>query len=178
MSDFSLRLPYLVYLTVASILVGVLIAPLVRDVPPGDIMPAGHSGVAAMEGAVVQAHGHMHAHGEIEVDPVGAPQVSLAVEEDPTGGWNVRLETANFAFTPALVNGDHAPGTGHAHLYVDGVKVARLYGPYFHLPDLMPGAREISVSLSTNDHAYYMVGGAQIDARVTVMQGAEGTPQS
>lgn len=160
MSNISLRLPYLIYLSIASILVGVLIAPLVRDVPAMEAPTAPLAMAHSPEDA--------HVHGSIEVAPEGAPQVDLTVEADPTGGWNVTLDTANFTFTPETVNAAHVPGTGHAHLYVDGVKVARLYSAHFHLADLPPGPRQITVSLNTNDHMHYVVGGQPVEAHTIV----------
>jgi hypothetical protein len=69
-----------------------------------------------------------------------------------------------------LASSENVDHTGHAHLYVDGVKIARLYGPYFHIPDLPVGDHEISVNLSSNDHSYYLVEGDKIAARTTVTQ--------
>ena len=109
-------------------------------------------------------------HGEIEVPAEDAPRVALTVTEDSMDGWNIVLETEGFEFTPEAVNGEHVPGTGHAHVYLNEVKLARLYGPYFHLPELPPGEHEISVSLSANDHAYFVVDGERVEARVTVTQ--------
>ncbi len=159
MSDISLRLPYLIYLSIGSLLLGVLVAPAFRDMPPEEAPVA--QGAAA----------HDAMHGSIEVSPVGAPEVAMDITKDPTGGWNITLRTGNFAFTPAAVNQAHTPNTGHAHLYVDGVKMARLYGPHFHMPDLAPGQHEVTVALSSNDHALYMVDGVRIEARAIVMQG-------
>jgi len=95
----------------------------------------------------------------------------MDLAKDPTGGWNVTLRTTNFAFTPEAVNQPNTPNTGHAHLFVDGVKLARLYGPHFHMPDLAPGQHEIVVTLSSNDHSIYRVDGVRIEARAIVMQG-------
>jgi len=170
MSNLSLRFPYLIYLSLASLLLGVLIAPLVRDIP--------HEGQMISYGAAHHAPGVGHLHGERTVSPDGAPEVSLEAARDPGGGWNLRVTTANFSFTPEAVNNAHVPNTGHAHLYVDGVKVARLYGAHFHLPDLAPDVREIVVALSTNDHAYYVVNDARIEARLVVTSGADVQPQS
>lgn len=156
MSDISLRFPYLIYLSIASILVGVILAPLFRDLPVQDPAP--------------DMMAHEKQHGMLEVPAVGAPQVGITVEQDAMNGWNVTLSTDNFTFTPLMVNGAHAANTGHAHLYVDGVKIARLYGPHFHIPFLPAGEREISVKLSSNDHAYYLIDGNPIAARAVVTQ--------
>ena len=156
MSKISLRFPYLIYLSVASILIGVILAPLFRDIP--------------VQGAAVGMMEHEIQHGMLEVPAVGAPQVAIAVTKDPKNGWNVALMTDNFSFTPELVNNANVDNTGHAHLYVDGNKIARLYGPYFHIPYLPAGDHEISVTLSSNDHSYYLVNGSRITARAIVTQ--------
>lgn len=159
MSNFALRLPYLIYLSIGSMLFGVLVAPAFRDMPPADTVM---SDEAAMQD---------HVHGSIEVPRVGAPQVDMQIEKDPMGGWNIRLSTENFTFAPDLVNQENVPNTGHAHLYVDGQKAARLYGPYHHLTELAPGQREIVVTLSSNDHSFYVVDGVRVEARAIVHQG-------
>lgn len=156
MHNISLRFPYLIYLAVASILVGVLIAPMFRDLP--------------VLNSAADMMAHEMQHGSLEVSAVGAPQVAISVEQDPMDGWNVTLSTGNFRFTPRMVNGEHVDNTGHAHLYLDGVKIARLYGPHFHIPQLPAGTHEISVNLSTNDHAYYLVDGERIAARTIITQ--------
>lgn len=156
MSKMSLRFPYLIYLSIASMLIGVILAPLFRDIP--------------VQGAAVDMMAHEMQHGMLEVPAVGAPQVAIAVEKDAMNGWNVTVTTNNFRFTPEMVNSENIDNTGHAHLYVDGVKIARLYGPSYHIPDLPVGDHEISVNLSSNDHSYYMVDGDRIAARTIVTQ--------
>jgi hypothetical protein len=137
MSKISLRMPYLIYLSIASILVGVILAPLFRDLP--------------VQNAAVDMMAHEMQHGLLEVLAVGAPQVAITVEQEPMDGWNVTLSTNNFTFTPQMVNGENVDNTGHAHLYMDGVKIARLYGPHFYIPLLPVGDHGISVNLSSND---------------------------
>lgn len=155
MHKLSLRFPYLIYLTIASILIGVIIAPSFRDIP-------GQADTGAMA--------HQMPHGILEVPAVGAPQVAIVVEKDSMDGWNVTVTTQNFSFTPRMVNSQNVANTGHAHLYVDDIKIARLYGPDFHMPDLPEGAHEIRVTLSSNDHFYYAVDGDLIEARTTITQ--------
>ena len=156
MSRISLRFPYLIYLSIASMLAGVIFAPLFRDIPVQD--------------TTADMLAHEARHGMLEVAADGAPDVAISVEKDPMTGWNVMLTTEDFTFAPELVNSENVDNTGHAHLYVDGVKIARMYGPHFHIPDLPAGDHEISVNLSSNDHSYYMVDGEKIAARATVTQ--------
>lgn len=122
---------------------------------------------AGMHGA--GGHGAPHGHDRLEV-PAGAPVPTLAVtvERDAKAGWNVRLVTTNFRFAPEHASGPHIPGEGHAHLFVDGKKVARLYCPWYHLEGLRPGRHEIRATLNANTHAELAVGGRVIEAVVAV----------
>jgi len=97
-----------------------------------------------------------------------APSVALEVVPDAGDGYLVRLEVDRFAFAPESVYGSHVPGEGHAHLYVDGQQIARLYAPVYHLPELPPGTHSVAVTLSTNDHRLYMQDGEVIRSEVEV----------
>ena len=69
-------------------------------------------------------------------------------------------------------------GEGHAHLYLDGQKVGRMYGEWFHLnQDLSAGDHDIRVVLSANDHSDYVSGGDPIEATTTVtVDGEDAAP--
>ncbi|MCA9332414.1 hypothetical protein KDA00_00915 [Candidatus Saccharibacteria bacterium] len=109
-----------------------------------------------------------HAHEMFTVDKENAPTVSFTVEEDAKSGWNIKVVTTNFTFTPENVNGDNIAGEGHAHLYVDNVKVARLYGPYYHYDGSFDGTKTFKVTLNANDHSEYAVDGQVIQAEQQV----------
>ena len=124
-------------------------------------------GAGGRQSGAMQSMGGGHA----VVAAVDAPEsmsVSLHVEPDAISGLNVRLTTTGFTFTPEAVNGEDEPGTGHAHIYVDGVKITRLYGPFHHLAGVAPGEHEIRVALNTNSHADYIQGARLVDAVQTV----------
>ena len=46
-------------------------------------------------------------------------------------------------------------GEGHAHLYIDGEKIARIYGPWYHVGKILPGAHTIVATLNANNHDTY-----------------------
>jgi hypothetical protein len=111
-----------------------------------------------------------HEHSTIEVSanqPI--PTVALIAHPDGQQGWNLEVQTANFSFAPERIGqaGD-ATNEGHAHLYIDGVKITRLYGNWYYLESLAPGKHEITVSLNTNGHAALMHNGQPIQATVIV----------
>lgn len=120
-----------------------------------------------------------HTHSEMyEVDVENAPTVKIMVEEDAKSGWNVRIITTNFTFAPENVNGMNVEGEGHAHLYVDGVKISRVYGDYFYYGEEFDGTKTFKVSLNANDHSEYTVDGVPITAAVEVTHDHETMPHA
>lgn len=130
--------------------------------------PAHHGGGHA--GAM--AHDHATA-----VDlPSGpdAPRVAIRLHKDPMSGWNLQVLPQNFRFAPQKASAENVPGEGHAHVYVNGEKLARLYAEWVHLPSLPAGA-VVKVSLNTNNHSALTVEGQPVEATTTVPSDAEGT---
>lgn len=139
----------------------------------GGFFVAGSNNVAHHDDAHMagEHEGHGHAHGTLEEVPQGSPVPTVALEvlEDPKGGWNAKITTTNFRFAPENVSTEHILGEGHAHIYVDGVKINRMYGPWYHLGNLSEGSREVRVELSANNHNAYAVNGERIEDIVTVV---------
>lgn len=114
-----------------------------------------------------------HMHSMLRVDPASpTPTVSIEAERDAKDGYNLHVVTANFRFAPEHVNGEPLQNEGHAHLYVNGAKIARLYGSWFHLPGsaLREGDNEISVTLNANDHSEWMTASGHIEATMTLVK--------
>ena len=125
----------------------------------------------SMESADSSAGQHasksMEDHGPIESEvPVS---VSLATKIDEGGGVAVNITTEGWLWTPDNVDGEHVPGEGHAHIYVDGVKISRVYGPNYHLGGLQPGERQVRVTLNSNSHSELTYGGKAVEATESVM---------
>lgn len=121
------------------------------------------------------AHGHSAAHGDMHghdhdamVDlPVdGAPSLSIKLLPDPVSGWNLHVQTESFRFAPEHAGAPHVPSEGHAHVYVDGTKIARLYGNWMHLAEL-PEAATVAVTLNSNDHKTLSIAGKALRATAT-----------
>lgn len=134
-----------------------------------------HKAMSKPKVAEISAHDHSaHDHGEgghehkmIEAESP-APTLDLILHPDGPQSRNLEIVTSNFTFDPARVNGDHVPGHGHAHVYINGVKQPRAYAPWVQLLALPKGTHEIRVTLSTNDHSYLAVDGAPIEATTTL----------
>ncbi|NJN21199.1 MAG: hypothetical protein HC812_08440 [Leptolyngbya sp. RL_3_1] len=140
-------------------------APAAEAVPAeGHGEPGGHpSGEHDGE----TGHGH---HGTIEVpveQPV--PTVTLTVHPDPVRGWNLEVQTEHWVFAPEQVNQSSLTTEGHAHLYINGEQVTRLYSTWSYLPSLPSGEHLLTVGLNANGHEGLTHNSAPIEATVTVV---------
>ncbi|RZM75592.1 hypothetical protein [Leptolyngbya iicbica] len=127
--------------------------------PPSETPPSGGHG----------DHGS-HSHGMLMI-PAGEPipEITVDIFPDPVAGWNLQVQTANWAFAPEAVNTASNLTEGHGHLYINGEKVTRIYSEWFHLPSLPPGEHVLTVGLNANGHEALMYNGAPIEASVTVI---------
>lgn len=142
----------LAYVGIACILVGILLAP--------HVMPQ----------AVTTSVNHAtHSHQALEVSSDLVPQVTVLATQDAMAGWNVKLELKHFQLTPAQVNQENVANTGHAHLYINGEKTARLYSEYFHIARLAPGQNHIMVSLNANNHSQLTSNGKPVQGSTIVV---------
>jgi len=153
------KFPYSVYWALFFVFIGMWIAPLVNV---SDSKEEDHR--------LHYTHDHSMSHEKYEVDPSIAPKLELELLKDTKSGWNLILHTGNFEFAPEKVNQSNEPNQGHAHLYVNGEKITRLYSKYFYLSDFPAGEHKIVVSLNTNDHSEYSVNGENIKATVKLIQ--------
>jgi hypothetical protein len=110
-----------------------------------------------------------HQHGQVTVPPgQPVPSVKLIVHPDAMKGWNLEVKVTNFAFAPERVNTKGNSTEGHAHLYVDGKKVTRLYCSWYYLGNLAPGQHTVRVTLNTNSHESLIYNGNPIEATATI----------
>lgn len=99
------------------------------------------------------------------------PEIKLSVEADPMAGWNIHIDASNFSFAPDQVNqAVTSIAEGHAHIYVDDYKIARVYSPWYHLRALTPGPHKIRISLNANDHSNLSYNGIPLDATINIIQ--------
>lgn len=129
-----------------------------------------YSGEESGHRAMENAH-TMHPMMEVsENRPV--PAVMLEAFRDSKDGYNINIQTTNFTFTPETVGGAARANTGHAHLYVNGEKVARVYGHWFNIGNalLSEGENTIMVTLNADDHSEWALQGEHISAEIIVVK--------
>ena len=123
-----------------------------------------------------------HAHLPIEV-PDGAPKPALSIDlvADSMNGYNLYLLTQRYSLTPTpkslMTMSDMMEATiddktgfvdGHAHLYVNGEKVQRIYGNAVHMPQTLfkKGINVVTVTINNHGHMYWTVDDKKVVATI------------
>jgi len=104
----------------------------------------------------------------LEVPASDAPGVSIMLKPDPMAGYNLHTTVENFAFSPEGASLADVPGQGHAHVYINGEKLGRLYGEWLHIASLPKGDVTVEVTLNSNDHRPLAIDGKPISASTTL----------
>lgn len=129
--------------------------------------PEDHTHSTDGQPVATHIHGELFDASELEATPTLS---DLSVVEDEKSGWNLSFTTDNFTFTPENVNQDHVDNEGHAHIEVNGERLARIYSHDFHIDSdaLKEGANTVTVSLNTNKHLEYAIDGQPIEVQMTI----------
>ncbi len=127
----------------------------------------------AMAGHPTRDGGVEMDHGTIEV-PSGAPLpgIKLSLFQDDMSGYNLQIKVKAFVIRPPIPQkAKHYPILeGHAHLFINGVKIQRVYGEYVHLPAALfnEGINTITVSLNNHKHATWTATAVEIQSTLTI----------
>jgi hypothetical protein len=125
--------------------------------------------IATITPSQAQTNGAISVH---EISLEVAPKASLVIKKDPTGGFNVQVKTTNFLWRPELASMQHVSGEGHAHVYLDGRKIMRIYNEWFHLNTYQfstrSGEQLLSIEFVGNDHAPYTIQGLPVGVEQVV----------
>ncbi|WP_121062663.1 copper chaperone PCu(A)C [Chachezhania antarctica] len=111
---------------------------------------------------------HM-ADAESADSPGPAPTLSMSAKaRGESGPWDITLTTGNFAFVRVEDGTPDRSGEGHAHLYLNGLKLGRVYSDTASIGALLPGTYRVTVALNTNTHRPYMADGKPVTAQATI----------
>ena len=92
-----------------------------------------------------------------------SPTITLARDPDVTAaGFEVEIAVENFEFVVVDDMAAHVDGQGHAHIYLNGVKLGRLYEERFEVGGLSAGEYELTIALNSNDHRPYVSDNAPV----------------
>lgn len=133
----------------------------------GEVTARARLATAAPQGGMAHAMPGHAASLDLAADQ--APVLALNVQPEPKG-WSLALDLRNLTLTARGADGPHKPGAGHGHLYLNGLKLQRMYEPSAFIGALPPGPHTIRVTLNTNDHRPFAVNGEPIEATAKIVQ--------
>lgn len=96
-----------------------------------------------------------------------APDVSLSLRlegQPDTKGATGIVDIEGLTVVSRANDFGHVDGEGHGHVYLNGLKLQRLYETRFETGLLRPGDYVLQVTLNSNDHRPYLKNGVPISA--------------
>ncbi len=104
------------------------------------------------------------------VQTTPSAQIQLTAEGNLGGrSTEIAVSVENFTFVRAPEDATHIPHEGHGHIYLNGLKIGRLYEQYFTLGAVPPGTYDLTVSLNSNDHQPYIENGKAISHSLAIV---------
>ncbi len=157
-------------LTLSHVLLTSLLT-LVIGLGTGIAIPSGAPTKPTLDEKGTKSTSHIHETIEVSNEQP-LPTVTLEVIQGPDKAWNAHMTFENFVLAPDQAGAEHVEGQGHAHIYLDGKKINRVYGNWYHLGKLQPGEHDVEVTLSTNNHFELVQNGKPIGAsqKITVTE--------
>lgn len=108
--------------------------------------------------------GMMHHDMSQGVEEIPAPGLTLASPPSVgAAGFEISLNSENFTFVRAADDAQHVPNEGHAHVYLNGLKLGRLYDEEYRIGALTSGDYVLRIALNTHDHRPYLANGAPVE---------------
>jgi len=101
-------------------------------------------------------------------ETVTPPALTVEASALGQGRYLLTLHAAHFAFTDICLTDADAIQLGHAHVHVNGQKVASAFTPVLAIGPLPPGTHAIDVVLRGQDHRPLIAAGALIQHRLQI----------
>lgn len=132
-----------------------------------DLMNMDHSPMkeSKTKGMVIN-NKHSHSNKMIP-EGVEEPKLDLELLKDAKSGYNLHIMYDGFELeSPEFLDSPKGKVEGHAHLFINGKKVRRIYGAYLHLDSSLfqIGVNSISVTLNSHEHDTWSIDGQPIVA--------------
>jgi hypothetical protein len=99
------------------------------------------------------------------------PSINLEITKDSIDGYNLFIDLKNFKIEPSQVGLITKTNTGYLHLFVNDIKIGRIYSNWFHIPIRFFNLKEnyIKVTLNTNLHGAFTIDGEPILAELKII---------
>ncbi len=101
-------------------------------------------------------------------DTMTPPEVTVRTQAVGNGRYLLTLDAAAFVFTDLCVADAEAVPVGHAHVHLNGQKVASAFTPVVEIGPLEPGTHAVDVVLRGQDHRPIIARDGLVQARIQI----------
>ena len=110
-----------------------------------------------------------HPGNKIEAE-IPYPKVDIEVSIDKLGGYNLFFDLQNFKLSPENIEVKNDNNSGYLQLFVNNIKISRIYSSWFHAPERFFYQKEnsIKVKLFTNLHDELTIDNQPIEFEIKV----------
>ena len=119
-------------------------------------------------------HSYMHAHhpgNKIEAE-MPYPKINIKVSRDKIEGYNLFFNIQNFELSPENIEIKNENNSGYLQLFINDIKISRIYSIWFHAPGRFFNQKEnsIKIKLFTSLHDELTIDNQPIEFEFKVLK--------
>lgn len=98
------------------------------------------------------------------------PKIDIEVSRDKIEGYNLFFNLQNFKLSPDNIEIKNENNSGYLQLFINDIKISRIYSSWFHAPERFFNQKEnsIKVKLFTNLHDELTIDNQPIEFEIKV----------
>ena len=98
------------------------------------------------------------------------PKINIEVSSDKLEGYNLFFDLQNFKLSPEDIEIKNDGNSGYLQLFINDIKVSRIYSSWFHAPERFFNKKEnlIRVKLFTNLHDELTINNQPIEFEIKI----------
>ena len=100
------------------------------------------------------------------------PRLTLNIYDDDLEGYNLFIDIENFDLNPSLMGITNKSNSGYLLLYINDIKIGRVYSNWFHIPQRFINLNKniLKVTLNNNQHDLVTIDGRPIEVEIEILK--------
>jgi hypothetical protein len=82
------------------------------------------------------------------------PLINLEIIKDKVDGYNLYIDLENFTLNPSQIGIENQPNMGYLQLFVNDIKITRVYSNWVHVPQRFFNLKENFIKITFNSNLY------------------------
>ena len=100
------------------------------------------------------------------------PRLTLNIYDDDLEGYNLLIDIENFDLNPSLMGTTNKSNSGYLLLYINDIKIGRVYSNWFHIPQRFINLNKniLKVTLNNNQHDLITIDEQPIEFEIEIIK--------